>query len=160
LLRQRVAQHRQIGGRDQPLAVVGPSGSGKSTIINLITRLYRPHAGRICVDGLDLNELAVSSWWRRLGVVTQDIVIVNDTIRANLCFGLQAQVSPDQMRSAARLAAIDDWVESLPEGYDTVLGDRGSRLSVDGVSASRSRERFFAIRTSLFSMKRRVLWIP
>ena len=111
------------------VAVVGPSGSGKSTIINLITRLYRPNAGRICVDGLDLNELAVSSWWRRLGVVTQDIVIVNDTIRANLCFGLQAQVSPDQMRSAARLAAIDDWVESLPQGYDTVLGDRGSRLS-------------------------------
>jgi ABC-type multidrug transport system fused ATPase/permease subunit len=111
------------------VAIVGPSGSGKSTIINLITRLYRPNSGRVCVNGLDLNELAVSSWWRRLGVVTQDIVIVNDTIRANLCFGLQAQVSPDQIRSAARLAAIDDWIESLPEGYDTVLGDRGSRLS-------------------------------
>ena len=111
------------------VAIVGPSGSGKSTIINLITRLYRPNSGRVCVNGLDLNDLVVDSWWRRLGVVTQDIVIVNDSIRANLCFGLQVQVSPDQMRSAARLAAIDDWIESLPQGYDTVLGDRGSRLS-------------------------------
>jgi ATP-binding cassette, subfamily B, bacterial MsbA len=111
------------------VAIVGPSGSGKSTIINLITRLYRPSSGRVWVNGLDLNDVAIDSWWRRLGVVTQDIVIVNDSIRANLCFGLQGQVSPEQMRSAARLAAIDDWVESLSEGYDTVLGDRGTRLS-------------------------------
>jgi subfamily B ATP-binding cassette protein MsbA len=111
------------------VAIVGPSGSGKSTIINLITRLYRPTSGRVFVNGLDLNDLVIDSWWRRLGVVTQDIVIVNDSIRANLCFGLHVQPSPDQMRSAVRLAAIDDWIESLPEGYDTVLGDRGSRLS-------------------------------
>jgi ABC-type multidrug transport system fused ATPase/permease subunit len=111
------------------VAIVGPSGAGKSTIINLITRLYRPNAGRVWVDGRDLNELAVESWWRRLGVVTQDIIIVNDTIRANLYFGTQGQSSTDQMRSAAKLAAIDEWIEGLPEGYDTVLGDRGSRLS-------------------------------
>jgi ABC-type multidrug transport system fused ATPase/permease subunit len=111
------------------VAIVGHSGSGKSTLINLVTRLYRPDSGRISIDGLDLNDLVIESWWRRLGVVTQDIVVVNDSIRANLCFGLQVQPSPEQMRSAARLAAIDDWIESLPEGYDTILGDRGSRLS-------------------------------
>ena len=111
------------------VAIVGPSGAGKSTIINLITRLYRPNSGRVSVDGQDLNDLEVDSWWRRLGVVTQDIIVIDDTIRANICFGLQTEVSKDQMRSAARLAAIDEWIESLPDGYDTVLGDRGSRLS-------------------------------
>jgi ATP-binding cassette, subfamily B, bacterial MsbA len=111
------------------VAIVGPSGAGKSTIINLITRLYRPNSGRVSVDGQDLNDLEVDSWWRRLGVVTQDIIVIDDTIRANICFGLQTEVSKDQMRSAARLAAIDEWIESLPDGYDTVLGDRGARLS-------------------------------
>jgi ABC-type multidrug transport system fused ATPase/permease subunit len=111
------------------VAIVGPSGGGKSTIINLITRLYRPSSGRVLVNGLDLNEFAVESWWRRLGVVTQDIVLVNDSIRANLCFGLRCEISIDQLRAATRLAAIDDWIDSLPDGYDTVLGDRGSRLS-------------------------------
>jgi ABC-type multidrug transport system fused ATPase/permease subunit len=81
------------------------------------------------VDSFDLKELAVESWWRRLGVVAQDVVMVNDSIRANLCFGLKVQVSDDQLRAAARLAAIDDWIESLPDGYDTKLGDRGSHLS-------------------------------
>lgn len=111
------------------VAIVGPSGGGKSTVINLITRLYRPNAGRILVDGRDLNDLAIASWWVRLGVVTQDIVVLNDTIRANLNFGVRGPVTNDQLRRAARLAAIDDWIESLPNGYDTVLGDRGSRLS-------------------------------
>lgn len=111
------------------MAIVGTSGSGKSTIINLIARLYRPDSGRVTIDGVDLNRLAVASWWRRLGVVTQDIVIINDSIRANLCFGLKEPVTTDQIRAAAQLAAIDDWVMTLPEGYETVLGDRGSRLS-------------------------------
>ncbi len=115
--------------KGQMTAVVGPSGSGKSTLINLITRLYRPSAGRILVDGRPLEDLAIASWWRLLGVVSQDVVIVNDSIRANLCFGLKEPVSIERLRAAARLAAIDDWIESLPEGYDTVLGDRGSRLS-------------------------------
>jgi ATP-binding cassette, subfamily B, bacterial MsbA len=115
--------------KGQMVAIVGPSGGGKSTIINLITRLYRPDSGRIFVDGNDLNDLAIESWWRRLGVVTQDIIILNDTIRANLSFGLRTQISDDQLRKAAGLAAIEDWIEALPDGYDTALGDRGSRLS-------------------------------
>lgn len=111
------------------VAIVGPSGGGKSTIINLITRLYRPNSGRILVDGRDLNDLAIESWWARLGVVAQDVVVLNDTIRANLSFGLRTQVSEDRLRAAAQLAAIGDWIEGLPDGYDTALGDRGSRLS-------------------------------
>jgi ATP-binding cassette, subfamily B, bacterial MsbA len=115
--------------RGHMVAIVGASGSGKSTIINLITRLYRLNSGRITVDGINLNDLVAESWWRRLGVVTQDIIIVNDTIRANLCFGLREEISMDQIEAAARLAAVDDWIATLPDGYDTVLGDRGSRLS-------------------------------
>ena len=115
--------------RGHMVAIVGSSGSGKSTIVNLIARLYRPNSGRILIDGDDLNSLSVNSWWRRLGVVTQDIVMTNDTISANLCFGLEKEPPIDQIRAAARLAAVDDWIASLPEGYGTVLGDRGSRLS-------------------------------
>jgi ABC-type multidrug transport system fused ATPase/permease subunit len=115
--------------RGHMVAIVGSSGSGKSTIVNLIARLYRPNSGRILIDGEDLNSLSVNSWWRRLGVVTQDIVMTNDTISANLCFGLEKEPPIDQIRAAARLAAVDDWIASLPEGYGTVLGDRGSRLS-------------------------------
>ncbi|WP_369722506.1 ABC transporter ATP-binding protein [Bradyrhizobium sp. LLZ17] len=115
--------------RGHMVAIVGPSGAGKSTIINLITRLYAPNSGTVYVDGASLKDIEIASWWRRLGVVTQDIVVMDDTIRANLCFGLRNEVSLDQMRSAARLAAIDEWIESLPDGYETVMGDRGSHLS-------------------------------
>jgi ABC-type multidrug transport system fused ATPase/permease subunit len=115
--------------KGKTVAIVGASGAGKSTIINLVTRLYRPDSGRISVDGVDLNDLKVSSWWQRLGVVTQDIIVMADSIRANLCFGLRRQVSAEQLQSAARLAAVDEWIDTLAEGYDTVLGDRGSRLS-------------------------------
>jgi ABC-type multidrug transport system fused ATPase/permease subunit len=111
------------------VAIVGPSGSGKSTIVNLLARLYRPNSGKILIDGTPLNDLAVESWWRRLGVVTQDIIVINGSIRANLCFGLREAVSLDRLKSAASLASIDDWISSLPEGYDTMLGDRGGRLS-------------------------------
>jgi ABC-type multidrug transport system fused ATPase/permease subunit len=115
--------------RGQMVAIVGPSGGGKSTIINLITRLYRPSSGNILIDGHDLNDIAIESWWRRLGVVTQEIIVLNDTIRKNLTFGMRGQVSDEQLREAARLAAIADWIEGMPDGYDTSVGDRGGRLS-------------------------------
>ncbi len=110
-------------------AIVGASGSGKSTLINLMTRLYRPSAGRILIDGQPLDDIAIESWWRRLAVVTQDVILTNDSIRTNLCFGLQTHVSEAQLRDAARLAAIDVWIDSLPHKFDTMLGDRGARLS-------------------------------
>ncbi len=109
-------------------AVVGPSGAGKSTLIGLITRLYDPQAGRILVDGIDLNELDIQSWRRRLAVVSQDIFIFNDTVANNIGFGL-GEVPRERLREAVRLAAADEFVETLPEGYNTLLGDRGMRLS-------------------------------
>lgn len=111
------------------IAIVGPSGSGKTTLINLIARLYRPSAGRIAIDGIDVGDLIAESWWRRLSVVTQETILTNDTVRANICFGLTSHVSEERLRQAARLAAIDEWVDEQPDKYETVLGDRGARLS-------------------------------
>ena len=111
------------------VAIVGPSGSGKSTLINLISRLYQPTAGRIEVDGVDLNTIAIDTWWRQLGIVMQEVVITNDTIAANLSFGLDEEAPLEKMRAATKLAAIEDWIEELPAGYGTVLGERGARLS-------------------------------
>ncbi len=115
--------------RGQMVAFVGVSGSGKTTLINLITRLYRPTSGRVLVDGIDLNELKIQTWWQRMSVVTQETILTNNTIRANICLGLMTEVPDEQIRKAARLAAMDEWIESLPDGYDTELGDRGGRLS-------------------------------
>jgi ATP-binding cassette, subfamily B, bacterial MsbA len=115
--------------RGAMIAIVGPSGSGKSTLINLLTRLYRPTKGSIFIDGNPLNDYEIETWWRRIAVVTQDVILTNDTIRANLCFGLQKPVTDAQLREAAHKAAIDDWIESLPDQLDTQLGDRGGRLS-------------------------------
>ena len=115
--------------RGQMVAIVGSSGSGKTTLVNLMTRLYRPDRGRIRVDDIDLDDIVAETWWRRLSVVTQEAVLVNDTIRQNICFGHPGPVSDEMLRSAARKAAIDEWIDAQPAGYDTVLGDRGSRLS-------------------------------
>ena len=109
-------------------AVVGPSGSGKSTLIALITRLYDPQSGCIRIDGVDLRELDVRSWRKRVAVVTQDTFIFNNTVTANIGFG-QSDVSMDRIRAAAQLAAADEFIERLPHGYATVLGDRGVSLS-------------------------------
>ena len=114
--------------RGKMVAIVGPSGAGKTTLVGLITRLYEPQRGRILIDGEDLRDLEVRSWRRRLAVVAQDTFIFNTTVRANIAFG-RGDVSIEHIREAARLAAAHDFIEALPQGYDTVLGDRGVRLS-------------------------------
>jgi ABC-type multidrug transport system fused ATPase/permease subunit len=114
--------------RGEMVAVVGPSGAGKTTLIGLLARLYDPSEGRILVDGHDLRDLQLASWRRRLAVVSQDIFIFNDTVAANIAFG-RGEVPLDRIRDAARLAAADEFIEKLPQGYATMLGDRGNRLS-------------------------------
>ncbi len=115
--------------RGRMIALVGPSGAGKTTLVNLITRLYRPMSGRILIDDTDLADVVAATWWRRLSVVTQEAILMNATIRQNICFGLPEQISDERLHSAARTAAIDEWIQELPDGYETVLGDQGSRLS-------------------------------
>ncbi len=114
--------------RGRTVAIVGPSGAGKTTLIGLVTRLYDPQQGRILIDGVDLRELEVRSWRQRLSVVTQDTFIFNDTVARNIGFGRE-NVPMERIEAAARLASASDFIEQLPQKYDTPLGDRGVRLS-------------------------------
>jgi ABC-type multidrug transport system fused ATPase/permease subunit len=114
--------------RGQTVAVVGRSGAGKSTLIGLLARLWDPSEGRILIDGVDLREFDRRSWRRRLAVVTQDGFIFNDTAANNIRFG-RSEASINEVRQAAALASASEFIEELPQGYNTVLGDRGVKLS-------------------------------
>jgi ATP-binding cassette, subfamily B, bacterial len=110
------------------IALVGPSGGGKSTIANLILGFYRPHAGRITIDGIDLGDVDLQALRRQVGVVSQEVVLFNDTILANIAWG---DAKPDRRRAreAARLANAMEFISKLPGGLDHELGDRGAGLS-------------------------------
>ncbi len=110
------------------VALVGPSGAGKTTIADLLARFYDPTFGRITVDGVDLREFGSRSLRTRLGVVAQDTVLFHDTVRANIAYGLR-NVSDAAIEQAARAAHAHEFIRQLPNGYDTILGERGTRLS-------------------------------
>ncbi|MGH2786138.1 MAG: ABC transporter ATP-binding protein [Actinomycetota bacterium] len=109
-------------------ALVGPSGAGKSTIAALVSRLYDPDSGRITLDGLDLRDLTLGSVADAVGVVAQDTFLFHATLRENLLYA-RPDATRDEMMSAAEAAQIHEFVSSLPEGYETVVGERGYRLS-------------------------------
>jgi subfamily B ATP-binding cassette protein MsbA len=115
--------------RHGTVALVGASGAGKSSLVDLLVGLIDPCSGRILVDGQDLQSLNLDSWQRRLGVVSQDVLVVHDTIAANIAFGLGDGVSLDAIQRAAAAACADAFIEALPDGYDTVIGEQGHRLS-------------------------------
>ncbi len=110
------------------VAIVGPSGAGKSTISRLIFRFYDVTSGTVSIDGQDIRTVTQESLRRALGMVPQDTVLFNDTIRYNIAYG-RPGASEQDIESAARLAQIHDFVMSLPQGYDTVVGERGLKLS-------------------------------
>ncbi len=110
------------------VAIVGPSGAGKSTISRLLFRFYEPSRGRILIDGQDIAQVTQASLRAAIGMVPQDTVLFNDTIGYNVRYG-RWDAEPEEMREAARLAQIDRFVSSLPEGYDTPVGERGLKLS-------------------------------
>jgi len=109
-------------------ALVGPSGAGKSTIAGLLARLYDPCAGRILVNGVDLRTVDVGSWHQLIGYVSQEAFIFNDTLANNMRF-VQPKASDEEIVSALRSAAATDILAGMPDGLQTVLGDRGTRLS-------------------------------
>lgn len=109
-------------------AIVGPSGSGKTSLVNLITRLYDPQQGQIWIDDQKLPNLTLDSWRTKLAVVSQETFIFNDTVAANLRFAKE-DASQEELEQAARFAQAHEFISALPEGYDTLLGDRGVRLS-------------------------------
>ncbi len=110
------------------VALVGPSGAGKSTLADLLLRLYDPLAGSISIDGRDLRTLQQAAYRRLFGVVSQDALLFNATIRENIAYGREDLSETDVVR-AARVANAHDFVMEFPQGYDTVVGDRGVRLS-------------------------------
>ncbi|MEB3354479.1 MAG: ABC transporter ATP-binding protein, partial [Cyanobacteriota bacterium] len=114
--------------KGQMLALVGPSGAGKSSIADLLTGLYAPSAGRIWIDNTPLEQLELASWQQRLGVVSQDTFLFNATIAENIAFGTPG-ATPAQIQAACQAAQAAGFIESLPQGYDTLVGERGYRLS-------------------------------
>lgn len=110
------------------VALVGPSGSGKSTVLSLVIRFYDPDAGTVESDGLDLRSVSQDSVRRRIGVVFQESFLFNASIRENIRLG-KLDATPEEIEKAARLAGVHDFVERLPDGYETVVGERGGRLS-------------------------------
>lgn len=110
------------------LALVGPSGAGKSTLVDLLGRFYDVTGGRITVDGLDVREATVRSLRDLLGIVSQETVLFHDTVRANIAYGRPGATGAEVER-AARAANAHEFIAALPEGYETVVGERGTRLS-------------------------------
>ncbi len=112
----------------QLVALAGPSGAGKTTITYLLPRLYDPTGGRITLDGHDLRDLSLDTLAAQIGMVTQETYLFNDTIRANLLYATP-EAADAELEAACRAANIHDFIAELPDGYDTVVGNRGYRLS-------------------------------
>jgi len=110
------------------LAIVGTSGGGKTTLVNLIPRFYEVTEGRITIDGHDIRKVTQKSLREQISIVSQEVVLFNDTIGSNICYGMD-NVSGSDLEEALGAAYAIDFVKSLPEGYDTVIGERGARLS-------------------------------
>ncbi len=112
----------------QLVALVGPSGAGKTTLTYLLARLYDVDQGRVCIDGHDLRDLTLATVQEAMAIVTQEVFLFHSTIRENLLVG-RPEATPEEVEAAGRAAAIHDRIMELPQGYDTVAGERGYRLS-------------------------------
>ena len=112
----------------QMIAIVGRSGAGKTTLVNLLPRFYDPTGGAILIDGLDVRDVTLASLRAQIGIVTQETVLFDDTIAGNIAYGMPG-AAPQQIEAAARAANAHDFIASMPEGYGTMIGERGQRLS-------------------------------
>jgi len=110
------------------IALVGPSGAGKSSLVNLIPRFFDVNEGRILIDGHDLRDVTIASLREQIGKVTQETVLFNDTVRNNIAYG-QPDVPMSKVEEAARMALAHDFILNMPEGYNTKIGEKGTRLS-------------------------------
>ncbi|WP_159881969.1 ABC transporter ATP-binding protein [Paenibacillus puerhi] len=110
-------------------AIVGPSGSGKTTLFSLLERYYRPTGGAITLGGIPIEEYSLHSWRSLIGYVSQESPLVSGTIRENMCYGLDREVTVGELDRAARMAYADEFIMELPGGYETEVGERGVKLS-------------------------------
>ncbi len=115
--------------RGEVVALVGPSGAGKSTIVDLLPRFYEPQGGRITIDGTDIRDVRLTTLRGLMGIVSQETIIFHDTVRANIAYGAADRHAQEDIEAAARAANAHEFITRLPDGYDTILGDRGLRLS-------------------------------
>jgi subfamily B ATP-binding cassette protein MsbA len=111
------------------VALVGPSGAGKSTLVDLIPRFYEPTTGRITLDGIDIRDIRLASLRALTGVVSQETVLFNDTVRNNIAYGAMKGRSDAEVIRAAELANAHEFISMMPDGYNTSLGERGALLS-------------------------------
>ena len=118
-----------VAAKGEVVALVGASGAGKSTLVDLIPRFYEPTSGRILLDGVDTREIALPALRSLIAIVSQDTVLFNDTVRNNLAYGAGSKYSQEAIEAAARAANAHTFISELPNGYDTILGERGMRLS-------------------------------
>ena len=114
--------------KGRAVAIVGPSGAGKTTLLELVARFHDPTSGTITLDGVPIGDLSRSSLRGLIGLVSQETVVLNDSVHANIAYG-RPQAGRSEVRDAARAANALEFVERLPDGFDTVLGERGTRLS-------------------------------
>ncbi len=115
-------------GKGEVIAIVGSSGAGKTSLANLIPRFYDVTAGRILVDGHDIRDVTVRSLREQIGMVTQETILFDDTVWNNICYGHQ-QINEARVHEAARAALAHDFIMEMPQGYQTLIGERGQRLS-------------------------------
>jgi subfamily B ATP-binding cassette protein MsbA len=113
----------------ETIALVGPSGGGKTSIINLLPRFFTPDTGSITLDGHALGDIKLADLRGQMALVSQDVVLFNDTIAANIAYGTEGAPDMERVRRAAEAAHCLDFIHALPEGFDTNIGDNGSRLS-------------------------------
>jgi subfamily B ATP-binding cassette protein MsbA len=109
-------------------AFVGLSGAGKTTLLSLLPRFYDPCSGTVLIDGTDIGEVTFRSLRDQIGIVTQEVILFNDTVANNIAYGTHHYAQEDIVR-AAQVANADEFIQNLPNGYDTIIGERGSRLS-------------------------------
>ena len=113
----------------QTLALVGASGSGKTSLVNLLPRFYEVNSGRILLDDIDLAQVRLADLRANIALVSQDVTLFNDTVAANIAYGRLASATPDAIRQAARMAHALEFIDALPQGFDTLVGENGVKLS-------------------------------
>jgi len=124
-----VAEVDLVIAAGETLALVGASGSGKTSLVNLLPRFYRPTSGRILLDGIPLDDIKLADLRTNIALVSQDVTLFNDTIAANIAYGRLATASPEAIRRAAEAAHALEFIEAMPEGFDTLVGENGVKLS-------------------------------
>jgi ATP-binding cassette subfamily B (MDR/TAP) protein 1 len=118
-----------VFGSLQTVALVGESGSGKSTVISLLERFYDPDSGRVLLDGVDIKTFRLSWLRQQMGLVGQEPILFNESIRANIAYGKEGGATEDEIIAASNAANAHNFISSLPNGYDTSVGERGTQLS-------------------------------